>query len=542
MQDKIKIITTIVAIVFGAIQLTIAQVYNVQKLDSEKGKPKGTTFMGVDKDGFMYWSSTKTKNHILFKTTQPWIKVTIPASGSLYTQLYIDNKRFKEKGYKYLTTMFLEEHKLLLIMRKNEGTDEEKSKYFGVEMNQIFSQNSAVFELGEKPYCKGFNSGKQKEFSEAVTYYRDDKGLTTFLSEVACEWDKNPSFVAITFDDNYTELAKQKFELPIENNIVETQFVRYKEDLVLNVKSLERVNIDRSTFGDLILINRLFLVKQDGIVELISNDLEPDKVPAQVVLEVRNDELLITGQLIKTNTTVLLGLFSAKYNPDNQIFETTNQTLFSEEYVEKFLDDTKLKSLQKNYGPDYITVNYKLTDRFNTSDGGGLYLIQKRYAQNINRVVSTSGAYLSVKNSYFYYLDLMVVKINNEGGLDWMTKIPMQKISQNYDPGRGFAAAYKEGSLYLLHSVESSNKEFTNYEPNIKQPRKQKSNNFLTVTQVDKKGVFRSEKLLDLTEERISFNTKRVAIDQINDRFLFMTTPRRWLGSQNKFVFYSVGF
>ncbi len=540
MKELLKLFIATTVFAFFAMGFSHAQRYNVQKLGTEKGKSRGVDFLGVDKDGFVYLSSFRTYNFILVNVSQPWIKVVSSETGGLVAEANMDRKELKEMGYKYVSIIFVEDKPLLVVRKRS---DLSGAVYYGLEIDRSLNFIGAPFKIGERPSCKGFNVGNVKSFSNSVDYFQDKNGKTIFLSETSCSNDQTPSFLALHSEAFTNPLIEYSFTLPIDNSVVDKQFVFHNDKLYIAVQNYERVKTDKRVFKQIVLINRLFVVDQFGSVSSVEVPLGNERIPSQLNFSISNNKIVVSGQIIKSNSDLFLGIFSGVINEAEQTVETTEETLFSEEFITKFWDEKSINKMKRKGATAELTSNYKLIDKFDMEEGATAYVFQQRYVQEVIRNQSTAtGMVAPVVDYYFYYLDVMVTKIDSSGNIVWFEKVPLEQSTLNYDPGRGFSANFNQGEIFLLHLSSDARKEMINQggKTNQRKPSRERIQSSVAITKIDRFGEAQSSEVMNLREERVSFSPTSVAVDLINKRFIFITTPRQMFAAGKRFSVYSI--
>ena len=92
-------------------------------------------------------------------------------------------------------------------------------------------------------------------------------------------------------------------------------------------------------------------------------------------------------------------------------------------------------------------------------DDGSVILIGEQYYYTITYTTSSSGS--TTAHYHYYYNDMLITKINADGKLAWMKKLPKRQKGSKGKGGLSFKYIYKNNNHYLLFLDNIKNQDLT---------------------------------------------------------------------------------
>lgn len=522
--------TLLLLVALLCLNLCMSQHYNVNSVDLEKSTSRGATYEGMDNDGYIYASSFRSFNFILFTAVRSWIKVINPEIGSLVTENNIE-KLVSQRGYRYVDFMVLGNKPIVIVTKKGTVRDE---NYYAFEVDRSLNLLKDAYKIGEKPTCTGFGSGTGKGFVNGVLMdINEATRRTTFVSDLSCSKEDQKRLMAVTLNEHSNVIHDFKFELDLEGSLSKQNVFTYNDKIYFYTLETTREKVDGKIFKKDVNTAHLYAVNSYGEVIEIDLEIGSDYVASEISLVQAGDKVLVTGQIVEAGTSKLLGLFTAEMNTVDETLERIEKQFFDAAFITKFWSEKELDRAERRNNEPILNANFVLADQFNTDDNGAVYLFQKREVQRVTRSSRTAaGAYTTTVYYYYYYTDVIACKVNTNAEIAWVELLPLYQLTIDYDIGPSFRAAQKEGELYLIHEASKEQIDLINAgkHSNERSQFKDRYQNHTAITRIDSEGNVSAEALIDNSESRIGFSPVAVANNKAQNKFILLDEQRKLFG------------
>jgi hypothetical protein len=511
----------------------VGQNYTVEFLDEQKSKSRGGSFIGMDEDGYVYSHSFRSFYAVFSFITHSYIKVFDSNDGRVVTEKRVDlNRDLSQLGYSYVRFM-IHNNKPVFLCRKK-GNNKEDNDYYFVDLDKNLNLISDPYKVGYDSDCKTFFKS-----SSVDLFFSDDKdtGLNLSITDLSCKTDDVVNLQAILRDKNNT--IKNEFPLLIDvQRISQLSATIYDEHKVyIKVLSLERKKQEGKLFKKTERSHILLAVNETGEVKEIDLDiLGPGVYVGAFKMVKSNNQLLFSGQIINEETKKFLGVFTGIIHPENDEITDINQQFFDSEFVERFWTERESRKSEKrrDKGKDDgegFTGEYKLIDYFPTDDGGFVNFYQKYWVQVVTRTTrDANGAVYTTTDYYYHYQDLIPVKTNKDGDIEWVEIIPIRQVTVNYDPGTSFLATQKGEDVFIFYNSSNELDEMleTGTRTEKRRKRKDRVKSNATIAKISNAGEITFETVIDLREERrVYFNPGSMGVDEENNKIIMINNTKR---------------
>lgn len=523
-------------------QVCFSQHYEVNSVDLEKSISRGATYEGFDNDGYVYASSYRSFNFILFSVFRNWVKVINPNIGSMVAEKNIE-KLVSKRGYRYVDFLVLGEKPIVVVTKKGTVRDE---NYYAFELDRNLSLLKNAYKIGEKPTCMGFSSGSGKGFVKGVLININRQNrMTTFVSDLSCSNDEAKQLMAVTLNENNNVIHDYKFEIDLEGTLSKQKIFTYRDKVYFYTLETTREKVSGKLFKRDVNTAHLFAINSFGEVMEIDLEIGPNFVASEISLVQSGDKVLVSGQLVEAGTSKLIGIFTAELNTIDETFDHIEKQFFDKDFITKFWSDRDLDRAERKNDEPMLNANFVLADKFNTDDDGAIYLFQKREVQRVTRSSRTAaGGYTTTVYYYYYYTDVIACKVDANAQIAWVELLPLYQLTIDYDIGPSFIAAQKGGDLYLIHSASKEQiQKINDGEHNNERTQfRDRSQSHTAVTRIDTEGVVTSQAVIDNNETRTTFSPAAVANNKEEHKFLLLGQQRKLFGSAKHITINSVSY
>lgn len=526
---------TFLLILFTTLFNSVFAQYDVKFNELEKTKSRGAVFEGIDNQGYVYASAYRRFNILLTTVVTDWMKVINSNTGNLVIEQKIDEREISKRGYRYETFDFIEGRPVYVVTKKGER---EEKFFYAFEIDRNLMLLGEPYKIGKKSNCTGFFSSSSKSFMAGVEYFKNEASRErTFISDLTCRGDDVLSFYAVSINEVNNVINEVEFTLPIEGDIDKSNFFVYRNKIYYSIGITTRENVKGKLFKQNITRNYLFVINEFGEVQEVNIGFGDTEGASEASFVVINDQVFVSGQIVNVETNKLEGLFSAVVDEYGTSLLNLEKHYFDKEFITRFWSDFNVNRSERRNDEPSFSPNFILVDRYETDDGGAVYLYQKRVVRVVSRTTqSASGVVQYQTTTYYYYQEVIAAKTNNNGSIDWVELIPLNDVFIEYDPGPSFITAQKDGEIFITHSanqplVDAINKGdfISSSEYSFRQRRKAG----IAVTKIDKAGGVKAS-LVDFGDEDIYFNARRVGVKSTENKFILLNTPIRFFGDSKK--------
>lgn len=379
---------------------------------------------------------------------------------------------YKLENYESLT--FLEQKKVKLNTLSGIGTFE-KVFYFG--------DKACVF-------LSDFANGRMMLFMQKYNDYLDPEEEPQLLADYENrKFNSKPNFQIVTsnnnkflsvfwqipgksiqsdsygykiYNSNFIEIHAGEYAIPIDGNltIINNYHLTDQGDCLISVSEYTK-SVDRLFANNNENFKALHIYKlKNNVLSEFSLNTEGLRVEELRLNSNDSSTYSLIGLYSKGNLRSVTGICTLQ-------IDAVHDTIKSSGFIplsiasggDKWGNDSQF--LGQNFGRSQNSSNsnrytYKLRDIFIQNDGSILASIEEYYLYRRVNVDNRSGISTSV--NYYYYDDIIAIKINNKNGLDWENRIQKSQVSVN-DQGvySSFSSFVKDTNFCFIFNDNSLN-------------------------------------------------------------------------------------
>lgn len=397
-----------------------------------------------------------------------------------------------------MNEVLLFNHRLLLITTALDAASELMSAY-GTWLSEEGKPADFPVLLGQQSTTRR-RSNDQFGFALA-----NDGSKLLIYNESAFERKANERFTLKVVDTALETVWQKDLELPYSREIFEIN--QYAVDARGHVYMMSGITNDKSQKNDAdrpVSDKRYVIISYDpdqNKVKEFDVSLEDKWVISTTFALADNGDLVIGGFYSNNRYFSIAGSFFFRIDGDSKAIEAKGLHPFSTEVLAQFMSERKAEKgleldnfyfdhfvLREDGGASMVAEQYYVTQRFQTDIASGRQEIQ-----------------------YFYHFnDILVVDINAEGKINWVTKVPKIQVSMNdKGPYSSYALSNLSDTLYLVFNDTPDNITLLNKNPSAK------VNSFssirrsvVTLVKINPDGVQHREALLRSKDEETLIKPK----------------------------------
>lgn len=510
---------------------SISQNHSVEFLDEQKTKSRGATFIGMDDNGYAYARSYRTFYAVMTYITHTYVKVYDTRNGSVVTEKRVDSdKGLSKSGFSVLRFMINDKKPVFLL--KKRGNNKGDNDYYLVDLDEKLNIIGSPYKVGYSADCKSFIK------TNSDLYFFEDKEsrLSLTFTDKSCKSDEEVSLHGVLRDKNNALIHDFSLilELPQINHLSATIYDENK--YYINVLSIERKKQSGKLFKQTERNHFLLGLNSSGDITEIDIDVLSPGFDIGAFRMIKSDgALLFTGQMIDKQTKKFVGVFTGKIDPKTDEISEINEQFFDKEFVERFWTEQQTKKSEKkrNKGKaddsEGFKGTFKLIDYIATDDGGFVNFYQKYWVKVVTRTTTTNGVTTTTTDYYYHYEDLIPVKTNKDGEIEWVELLPVMQVTVNYDPGTSFLATQKGGDVFVFYNSSNAQDEMleTGQQSGQRKKLKDRIQRNATIAKITNEGFLSSETVIDMREERkVNFDPASMGVDEKGERIIMINSMK----------------
>ncbi len=505
--------------------------YNISELEPTKGKTRGSKFVGIDDDGYIYTLSIKSTYIVITSLTKSYLKVFNANTGKIHAEVPLEgSKELKSRGYEYLSMRFIDGKPTVIC---KEIKSDKPEKYYGINISSKGRLIGDPFEVGVSGDCSGFGR-RGKSFFSGVYQFKGENGEATFISNITCRKDELKTYRVLELGKDLEVENTFTFKLSFDA-VSGLSYERGKGDdySYLKVQTRDKKDVDGKLFKRWVTTQRLYKIdRSNGDLEeiMVEEQLEPMKI-GDFRLKATDQGVILSGQIVEEKG--FSGLFTATVNERTNEITDIKTKNFDIDFVTKYWSDRQKKKEERRRDrkgetedDENFSTNFKFMETFKTSDDGLLSVFQDFQLRVVTRTTTdANGVTTTTTDYYYYYKDVIVVKTGKDGEIEYTKLLPFYQLTVNYNPGKGYSALQVKNDIYFLHGT--SNEMSDMIEEGKKSKRRSKRRDrriqFASITHLDNNGEIDTEQVLDLRERNVSIDPNNVATDKKNKQFVIVS-------------------
>lgn len=512
--------------------LTLSNVfgqYDVTELETSKGKTRGSSFIGIDDNGYIYTTSYKSTYIVVGMLVRSYLKVFSANSGDMHAEVPLEkSKELKRIGMEYISIEFINEKPTIICKKRKSDKPE---KYYGVHIDENGSIQGSPFEIGGSGDCSGFLK-RGKSFYSGVYHEKNKDGTFTFISDLSCNGDELKSYRVLELDEDLEVENTFNFKLDFES-VSDLSFIESGDYLYLKANTRERKKVDGKLFKRWITTHRLYKIdRKDGdLTEIeVEESLEPLMI-GDFRMKSVSKGVLISGQIIQEKG--FSGLFTAVLDGRTDEIKDVQTEEFDIDFVTKYWSEKQKRKQERRRNrkgesedDENFSTNFQLMETFDTSDKGLISIFQEFILRVVTRSsTDANGVTTTTTDYYYYYKDVIIVKTREDGSIEYTELLPFYQLTVNYDPGKGYSALKSGNDIYFLHGTSNEMEEMIEEgkKSRKRSRRKDRAIKFISITHLTERGDIDTEQVLNLKEYPVSTDPNNVAVDEKNKQFVIVS-------------------
>lgn len=343
--------------------------------------------------------------------------------------------------------LYLLKDNLVLFLSRADGKKDKNTLY-----SCIISKDGKQ----EKPEeVDVINIKKKSNAGSFQIYLSEDKAKFLIVHQEMYEKKGYEKFNYKMFTEKLELVWEKPMELPYKDNAFSVGRCRIDEEgnvFVLGTIEVAKKAVQYKMFA--------YYFKKDKLEEVDVNFAKAYAV-SNLQFNYINGSLVFVGFYKDSKKPVLQGIIYTKINSKTLETEISKTSAFTKKDLAKFTTEKKAAKA-KGVTPTFVIRDLLVSPNGDLKIVSEIYYVQVIQNQSASRGANLGGLALSVNlnsNTYiYYYLNIMVVNIDNQGEIKWVCNVPKMQISKN-DEGAysSYILAYSNNKMYFVYNDNPKN-------------------------------------------------------------------------------------
>ena len=509
----------------------LGQEYPVEFLDIQKSTSKGASFIGIDNNGYVYCKGHKVIYALVTFMSYDYIKIYDSRTGVLMTEKRMNHvPELTKNGF--IIIDFLVNNGIPVYLCKKRETQTDQDYYF-VNVDERLTIISNPYKVGYSNNCHSYI--KSDNYSKLYSFWNDNSDLNLFISDKTCKKDDFSNLHAVVLNLEQQKVSDFSFFIE-ENTISDLSVFMNRGGFYLSFSTEYKTDETGKLFKTKNTEKSLYRIDSIANLKKISLDvLSPGLELGAFKLINSNSSILFSGQIIDSENGLFKGICSGIVDVELDSVVNLKTTLFEEEFIQQYwTEKERLRNEKRKIFKDNeigFTGNYKLLDYFQTLDGGGVYIYQKYWKEAVTVTRRDANGNIYYDTEYHYhYTDLIPIRLDNLGNLNWKKIIPVHQHTINFDPGTSILSVLKDDDIYIFYASSNVEDQWLAEGNKTNNIGKRKNNTLknATISTINKNGLLITNSVFNLNQSKtFYFNPKNMGIDKNNNRIIIVNNTGR---------------
>ena len=337
------------------------------------------------------------------------------------------------------------------------------------------------------------------------------------------------------FDSTFNEIKHGEYLLPFDGNlstINEHHITNQGEYLLVVTEHKDKndrfIGRDWENFKAL----HIFKISKDTLNEFFIN-INDKRIDDITISSNNKNRVALTGLYGTGNQSGIQGIFTITLDTEldsilNYSYSPFNRDILIESKTERQMN--RLEKRADNMGETPQIYSYKLRQIRTLSDGSQIGFMEQYFVRRMTNYDTRTG--ITTINYYYYYMDIVAFKMNENGQFIWEKRIPKNQVSIN-DNGNfsSFVSFHNENKAFVIFNDNQKNYDelgmFNCYDEAIAPFTLAPNKNAIAIVTLDiKDGSARRESLTTRKELSAISIPKLMKVDWKNQQVLLYAINR----------------
>lgn len=364
-------------------------------------------------------------------------------------------------------------HQRLKSTTENGFGDIESGVYFGKQLHVfisdryngtmgIYRQSIDELETNEPPVLlcsyQDLTLGAKPNFQFSLS--QNGQYLAVYY-EVPGKKENRDLYGYRIYDSTFREIQKGEYMLPFDGNMTtinQHHITNFGDYLLVITEHKDRNDRFWGREWENFKAMHVYEINQDSLKEY-QVDLQDKRIDDILISSNDHKHVSMTGLYGRGSQSGVEGVFTINLNLSNDEISKARYTVFNTEILQESRSAQQADRMERRWearGENPQIYSYKLRQIQTLENGSQLGYMEQYYERRFTNYDSRTG--ITTVNSYYYYMDIALFKMDSAGNYLWGKRIPKDQISMNDNgPYSSFIGCNNEQNAYLIFNDNKRN-------------------------------------------------------------------------------------
>jgi hypothetical protein len=339
-------------------------------------------------------------------------------------------------------------------------------------INDLYVQqvNKKTLQLSPPVSIAKIDFHGQKRRNDGAFEFRQsrDKSKLLIYSKLPYEKNEPEKFELLVLDKDMSPLWQRQITIPYKDQLFDLESMRVSNDGEVHLLGLvykdKRTEIRK---GEANYSFELLSYYDKGSREART----PLSLAGKFITDMQigildNKDIVCAGFYSETGTLTIKGTYFLKLDANTRAVIVNSSKEFELNFITQNLTEREAKKVGRRAANDKDTELFQFRlDQLVVDNVGGVFLVGEQFF--VRQVVTTmrnptTGAITTRTDNYYYYNDIIAIRISAEGEILWSQKIPKRQKSVN-DGGASSSYTFgvRRGQLLFIYNDSPENLNYT---------------------------------------------------------------------------------
>lgn len=381
-----------------------------------------------------------------------------------------DDLEYKEKKRK-IEKLFMVGENIYMITYQT--ATKENIQYFFIESlnSNTLALNNDMKVLYEYSYEK-----KRETVNTVSILVADDKKHFLVYRNILDEKGEDETFNVKMMDASLNIKWEKEFKLPYLASLfsVSRMFIDSKANMYFLGTLAKEKRVSKRSAGSNYTTHVIAVLNEGQDIEDLELKLDTKFISDCQITVAGNGDIIAAGFYSEIGSQTLKGSFYMSVDAKTRQVKSSNMKEFSFELLTENMTEKQAKKAEKkkDKGKNLELYEYSIDKLIADKDGSVTMVAEQYYVHVVTTTTYSNGQSRTTTTYHYYYNDILVVRINAAGEIQWNCKIPKRQHSIN-DGGlySSYVMTKVDKTLYFIFNdhpdnlVEVEDNKFKNMVP-----------------------------------------------------------------------------
>lgn len=265
----------------------------------------------------------------------------------------------------------------------------------------------------------------------------------------------------VVYDTLFNKVQEGEYLVPFDGNMTtinQHHITNYGDYLLVLTEHIERNDKTFNKNWENFKALHVYKIANDSLIEF-QVSLENKRIDDILISSNDQEQVALTGLYGEGKQMGIEGIFTITVDLSKDSINAYKYSPFNRELLHESNSEQQMNRMERrweNRDENPQIYAYKLRQIQTLSDGSQVGFMEQYYERKYTNYDTRTG--ITTVNYYYYFMDIGVFKLDQNGNCVWGKRIPKSQISMNdYGPFSSFVACNNESKAYVIFNDNKQN-------------------------------------------------------------------------------------